>query len=116
MISRGAAMSAGAELKPLSLRRQGDGLAIDWSDGARTIAAWRELRKNCPCASCNEDRQKPPDPFKLLSDREVAASNPEPVRMSARGHYAYQIVWNDGHDTGIYTLELLRRLSTPRPD
>ena len=62
-------MSAGAELKPLSLRREGDGLAVDWSDGARTFVAWRTLRKNCPCASCNEDRQKPPDPFKLLSDQ-----------------------------------------------
>jgi DUF971 family protein len=109
-------MSTSAGLKPLSLRRAGDGLAIDWSDGAKTFVAWRTLRTNCPCASCNEAREKPADPFKVLSDREVAAGNPEPVGMSARGHYAYQIVWNDGHDTGIYTLELLRRLSTPRPD
>ncbi|MBO0698743.1 MAG: DUF971 domain-containing protein [Zavarzinella sp.] len=108
-------MSAGAELKPLSLRREGDGLAIDWSDGARTFVAWRTLRNSCPCASCNEERQKPADPFKLLSDREVAAGSPQPVRMSPRGYYAYQITWNDGHDTGIYTLELLRRLSEPRP-
>ena len=107
-------MSA-AELKPTSLRREGDGLAIEWSDGARTFVAWHDLRKNCPCASCNEKRQKPADPFKLLSDREVAAGTPQPVRMVPRGHYAYQIVWNDGHDTGIYTLELLRRLGEPPP-
>ena len=31
--------------------------------------------------------------------------------MVPRGHYAYQIVWNDGHDTGIFTLEQLRQLS-----
>jgi DUF971 family protein len=108
-------MSAGAALKPVSLRREGDGLAIDWSDGARTLVAWRTLRRSCPCASCNEERQKPPDPFKLLSEREVAAGDPQPVRMAPRGHYAYQISWNDGHDTGIFTLELLRRLSEPRP-
>jgi DUF971 family protein len=107
-------MSAGAELKPLSLRREGDGLAIDWSDGVRTFVAWRTLRTNCPCASCNEARQKPVDPFKLVSEKEVAAGAPEPVRMSPRGHYAYQIVWNDGHDTGIFTLEQLRQLSTPK--
>ncbi|HEX3150610.1 MAG TPA: DUF971 domain-containing protein, partial [Gemmataceae bacterium] len=97
-------MSAGIELKPLSLRREGDGLAIDWADGARTVVAWTKLRKNCPCASCNEERQKPADPFKLVSDKELAAGNPQPMKMSPRGHYAYQIVWNDGHDTGIFTL------------
>jgi DUF971 family protein len=26
------------------------------------------------------------------------------------GHYAYKITWNDGHDTGIFTLEHLREL------
>ena len=26
------------------------------------------------------------------------------------GRYAYKIVWSDGHDTGIYTLEHLRSL------
>ena len=107
-------MSPGAELKPQSLRREGDGLAIDWTDGARTMVSWQTLRKNCPCASCNEVRQQPADPFKLLSEKELAAGNPQPVKMNARGHYAYQIVWNDGHDTGIFTLELLRQLSEPK--
>src|SRR5262249_1830608 len=104
-------MSAGAELKPLSLRREGDGLAIDWSDGKHTFVTWRMLRQNCPGASCNEARQKPADPFKVLSEKEVTAGAPQPVRMVPRGHYAYQIVWNDGHDTGIFTLEQLRQLS-----
>jgi len=106
-------MSAGAELKPLTLRREGDGLAIEWADGACTFVAWQKLRKNCPCASCNEERQKPPDPFRLLSDKDLAGP-PHPARMVPRGHYAYQIVWTDGHDTGIYTLELLRYLSDPK--
>jgi DUF971 family protein len=108
-------MPPAADLKPLALRREGDGLAIDWSDGVRTFATWRTIRKHCPCASCNEERQKPADPFKVLSDKEAAAGPLLPVKMSPRGHYAYQIVWNDGHDTGIYTLELLRRLNESPP-
>ena len=100
-----------AALTPTLLRREGDGLAIDWSDGLQTHVTWTVLRKACPCASCNEERQKPPDPFKLLSDREVAAGTPAPAKMVPKGHYAYQIVWNDGHDTGIFTLELLRSIS-----
>jgi DUF971 family protein len=98
-------------VRPLTLKREGDGLKIEWSDGVATFVAWRTLRKNCPCASCNEERSKPPDPFRVLTPQEVAAGPPAPVAMKPIGHYAYQIRWNDGHDTGIYTLELLRSLS-----
>ena len=101
--------------KPLSLRREGDGLAIDWSDGLRTFATWRHLRANCPCASCIEARAKPADPFHVLKPQEVTAGPPQPVAMKGLGHYAYQIVWNDGHDTGIYSLDVLRELGSPHP-
>jgi DUF971 family protein len=99
------------ELRPVSLKREGDGLKIEWSDGKTTTVSWRGLRSNCPCASCLEERKKPPDPFRILTPQEVAAGAPAPVAMTPIGHYAYQIKWNDGHDTGIYTLELLRTLS-----
>jgi DUF971 family protein len=101
------------DVRPVSLKREGDGLKIDWSDGAATFAAWRHLRAHCPCASCVDERTKPPDPFRVLSEREVAAGPPAPVAMKPVGHYAYQITWNDGHDTGIYPLELLRSLGSP---
>lgn len=100
------------ELRPLSLKREGEGLKIEWSDGAATFATWRQLRANCPCASCMEERAKPPDPFRILSPQEVAAGPPQPVAMKPIGRYAYQIAWNDGHDSGIYTLERLRELGT----
>jgi DUF971 family protein len=100
------------ELRPLSLKREGDGLKIEWSDGVATFATWRHLRVNCPCASCIEERAKPPDPFRVLSPQEVAAGPPQPVAMKPVGHYAYQITWNDGHSTGIYPVERLRELGT----
>lgn len=99
------------ELRPLSLKREGDGLRIEWSDGTGTFVSWRTLRKRCPCATCNEERQKPPDPFRVLTPQEVAAGAPNPVAMAPVGRYAYQIRWNDGHDAGIYTLALLRELT-----
>ena len=98
------------ELRPVSLKREGDGLKIEWSDGPATTVAWRTLRSHCPCATCAEERKKPADPFRLLSPQEVAAGAPAPVAMTAVCHYAYQIKWNDGHDTGIYPLTLLREL------
>jgi DUF971 family protein len=95
---------------PTALRREGDGLAIQWSDGSSGVIPFRELRAACPCATCNEERSQPANPLKVLSPQEVAAGPPQPVAMPRRGYYAYQIVWNDGHDTGIYTLEQLRFL------
>lgn len=99
------------DVTPLAMKREGDGLKIDWSDGASTHVSWRTLRKSCPCATCIEERAKPADPFRVLSPQEVAAGDPEPVSMRRVGHYAYQIAWNDGHTTGIYPVELLRKLS-----
>ena len=98
-------------LRPLKIRREGDdGLAIEWSDGVVGYTTWSKLRRECPCANCREERGKPPDPFHILSDREVQAGAPRPVAMTSVGYYAYKIVWNDGHDAGIYTIENLREL------
>jgi len=98
-------------IRPLALRKEGDQLAIEWSDGLHSALTWELLRRNCPCANCREERQKPPDPFRILSPKELEPRPPlAPVAMSPVGHYAYKIIWNDGHDAGIYTIENLREL------
>ena len=100
----------GAEpLMPVALRREGpDHLVIDWSDGKRGVLGWQQLREACPCAGCREQREKPPDPFRILKPTELVPL--APVAMTRVGRYAYKIAWNDGHDTGIYTVEYLRSL------
>ena len=105
-------MSTSQDLRPISLRKEGEeGLAIDWSDGHRSRYAWKHLRRHCPCASCRDDQVKPVDPFQILSAKDLAAPKQlRPIAFTPVGHYAYKITWNDGHDTGIYTLENLREL------
>jgi DUF971 family protein len=97
---------------PVALAKEGDDrLVIDWTDGHRSVYRWTHLRSHCPCASCREQQQLPPDPFRILSAKELAPRPPlAPVAVTPIGHYAYKITWNDGHDTGIYTLESLREL------
>ncbi len=97
---------------PVALSREGtDRLTIRWSDGHQSTYTWQHLRANCPCATCREERQQPPDPFRILKPNELAGpTRLAPVEMSPVGRYAYKIVWNDGHDTGLYTLEDLRAL------
>jgi DUF971 family protein len=85
-------------------------LVIEWSDGLKARIGWKRLRDACPCAACREDRGKPADPFRILKTTELVPL--APVSMPRIGRYAYKIVWSDGHDTGIYTLEHLRQLSS----
>ncbi len=84
-------------------------LAIDWDDGQQRIYEIAQLRRDCPCATCRAETPKGSDSTEpLLRESELSIVCMDPV-----GNYAYRIQFSDGHDTGIYTLELLRRLGTP---
>lgn len=97
---------------PTQLQKVGDDrLRLVWDDGSEGTVTWKRLREECPCAGCKEERNQPPNPFRVLNPNELVAGPPRPISMSPVGHYAYKIVWNDGHDSGIYPLELLHRLS-----
>jgi DUF971 family protein len=99
---------------PTALKLTDDNrLLITFSDNVTKGYRVRELRDACPCATCREKRSAPPaDPFALplLSKVEL-----EPLRINGMkpvGNYAYTIAFSDGHDTGIFTFELLRELGT----
>jgi YD repeat-containing protein len=98
--------------RPMRLARDGqDRLVIEWNDGHRSMYSWTHLRASCPCASCREESGRPADPFRILTPGELAPRPPlAPVEFTPVGLYAYKIKWNDGHDSGIYTLEALRAL------
>lgn len=96
-------------LRPVTLQKDGeDRLVIAWNDGHRSEYLWTHLRRECPCAGCREERDKPPDPFRILKPSEVGPI--KPVSIMPVGQYAYRIVWSDGHDSGLFTLEHLRAL------
>jgi DUF971 family protein len=99
-------------LRPVALKREGeDRLIVEWNDGHRSEYTWQHLRSQCPCAGCRGEFGQAPDPFRILSPKELAPRPPlAPLAVAPVGHYAYKITWNDGHDTGIYTLEHLRAL------
>lgn len=97
------------QLFPKSLGKKGEeALAISWNDGHESVISWNHIRANCPCATCKEERGKPKDPFRVLKPSEIGPLRPKSI--SPMGHYAYKILWSDGHDTGIFTLEHLRSL------
>ena len=80
-------------------------LRIDWKDGHASVFTPRELRLHCPCAGCVDE---------LTGERIlVPGMVPETIHPTAIeyvGRYALRFVWSDGHETGIYPFEYLRRL------
>ena len=97
---------------PAALSRLEQGrLLIEWSDGERRKYTPRLLRDACPCATCREKRtEKTSDPMSLPI---LTTGQLQPLQiagMTPIGNYAYTIAFSDGHDTGIYTFELLKQL------
>jgi DUF971 family protein len=81
-------------------------LNIEWENGEKTICYTKTLRQNCPCAICQEAREKREPLVVLSSDQEHI----ELTDWKYVGNYAIALKWSDGHDTGIYTYEFLRQL------
>ncbi|MBM4005515.1 MAG: DUF971 domain-containing protein [Planctomycetes bacterium] len=104
-------MTLGAP-SPTAITRTGDtGVEIAWSDGDRRRYMNRKLRDACPCATCREKRSAPPPPATELLV--LLESDLQPLRiqgMKPLGAYAYSIDFSDGHNTGIYTFELLKSI------
>lgn len=86
----------------------GNQLALAWSDGSESYVRLDELRKACPCAACQGE---PDVTGKLVVPRVVHTEKSFIlVRHQVVGGYAVQFFWGDGHSTGLYSFDLLRRL------
>jgi DUF971 family protein len=89
------------------------GIKIDWKDNHRSEYSLAYLRDECPCASCTgahgtepqkSDYSAPPNPFQMYKPA-LKMLKVDPV-----GHYAIHIDWSDGHSTGIYSFDHLRKI------
>jgi DUF971 family protein len=101
--------------KPLSIKvhvSTGEGVEIIWSDQHASRYDFPYLRDHCPCALCNDERER-------KSKGEAAASSPllpmYKPRVTAKsanavGNYALQIQFSDSHATGIFSFEHLREI------
>ena len=93
---------------PTTIRLSEDrkAMLITWSDGLECSYPMPLLRKNCPCATCVTDREEKGAFYIPLFTAD--ALRLENVRQ--QGRYAIQLIWGDGHHTGIYDFPYLRRL------
>ncbi len=84
-------------------------LFIKWSDESETEISLRYLRDECPCANCKGETVL----LKTYRPPKQNIETPEMYKIKnieTVGGYAIQITWKDGHNTGIYSWEYLKKL------
>lgn len=90
---------------PHAITRRDDGILIEWdAEGHQGFYPARALRLACPCAGCVEEMSGRP-----LLDPGSVGPDVRPASLALVGAYGLRVHWSDGHATGIYTFERLRR-------
>jgi DUF971 family protein len=84
-------------------------LMVRWGDGHESQYPLDELRKVCPCAECRTAR-KPQGGLQVLTGPVTRPGEIRITQISPVGRYALSFTWSDGHSTGIYSFDFLRRL------
>ncbi len=108
-------VAAVTPVKVRVMKTEGTGMAVEWADGHHSAWGFSWLRHACPCALCNEERTstgrapgvpKPAPGGPLV----MYQAPPRPAEVTKVGKYALRFKWNDGHESGIYSWEYLRRV------
>lgn len=82
-----------------------DLLRMVFSDDYVCVFPTVYLRGYCPCAHCQGHSGGPAKWVQPTSRKQV-----EVVNIQQVGNYALTITWGDGHDSGIYSFQLLRKM------
>ena len=78
-------------------------IRVEWRDGHLSLFSSRTLRLQCPCASCVNEWTG-----ERTVREETIPADIRPTSWSLVGQYALAIGFSDGHNTGIYSFDLLR--------
>lgn len=97
-------------MRPTDIQHVGAELAIKWDDGSETFLPLERLRRCCPCAGCRGEADILGNIYKN-PQQPLASTAFQLVRFSYVGGYAIQPVWADGHATGIYSFDYLKRVA-----
>jgi DUF971 family protein len=93
----------------IRLRRTARLLEVSFADGARFELPFEYLRVHSPSAEVKG--HGPGQEVLVLGKEKVGIKAVEPV-----GQYAVKLVFDDGHDTGLYTWKYLHELGREQPE
>ena len=96
-------------------KTEGTGVEIDWKDGHHSAWTFAWLRNACPARRAMRSAKRragrpgvaKPKEQTLLVMYEAPV---KPVEVTPVGKYALKFKWSDGHESGIYSWEYLRRV------
>ena len=97
-------------MRPVDMQQIGQELAVRWQDGTEDFIALEKLRRACPCAGCKGERDVMGNLYKG-PDVPLTPRAFELRGLNRVGTYAVQPVWADGHATGLYSFEYLKRVA-----
>src|SRR5213593_3760361 len=97
-------------MRPVDLQQIGEELAIKWDDGSESYLNLQKLRRYCPCAGCQGERDVMGHLYKG-PERPLSPQSFQLVRIAMIGGYAVQPTWGDGHATGLYSFDYFRRVA-----
>lgn len=98
-------MTAAFNSTPTEIRKSGPSLLrITWADGHVSEFPARVLRARCPCATCVDENSG----RRIFGESQV---RPDIAmrKLELVGNYAVRVDWSDGHSTGLYSFDYLRR-------
>jgi DUF971 family protein len=97
-------------MQPLDIQPIGQELAIKWEDGTETFISLETLRRHCPCAGCKGEMDIMGNVYK--GPEQPLTPRAFQLRGITRiGSYGIQPAWADGHATGIFSFDYLRRVA-----
>ena len=97
-------------MRPTDMQQVGEELAIKWDDDSESFIPLETLRRACPCAGCKGEVDVMGNLYKN-PEQPLSRQAFQLLRVESVGTYAVQPVWADGHATGIYSFDYLRRVA-----
>ena len=91
----------------IRLRRQSRVLEVAFGDAERYVLPFEFLRVHSPSAEVKG--HGPGQETLVVGKQAVGIKEVEPV-----GHYAVRLIFDDGHDSGLYSWKYLRELGCDR--
>jgi DUF971 family protein len=97
-------------MRPADIQQIGQELAIKWDDGTETFVSLEKLRRYCPCAGCKGEMDIMGNVYKG-PDIPLTPTAVQLRQIRNVGGYAVQPVWADGHSSGLFSYDYLKRVA-----
>lgn len=97
-------------MRPQDIQQIGNELAIKWADGAESFVPLEKLRRACPCAGCKGEMDIMGNLY-IGPEKALRPESFQLTKLANVGGYALQPFWADGHSSGLFAFDYLRKVA-----